>query len=101
MIEANMKYEELARKAFDNCSKYGDPFKYAAQERYDNFVPIPTLLGKRILSTILIKIIVSNQGKSGVDKFIELENKVWTSETQSEIISIIEKADTLFDKLYD
>lgn len=101
MTEANMKFEELARKAFDNCSKYGDPFKYAAQERYNNFVPIPTLLGKRILSTVLIKIIITHQSKNGVEKFIELENKVWTSETQKEIISIIETADALFDKLQD
>lgn len=101
MTEANMKYEELARKAFDNCSKYGDPFKYAAQERYDNFVPVPTLLGKRMLSTILIKLIISNQNRQEVRQFIELENKVWISETQSEIIKVIDKAISLYDKLQD
>ena len=94
-----MKYEELARKAFDDCGKYGDPFNYAAQERYSNFVPKPTLQGKRMLSTVLIKIIVSNQGKSEIPKFLELEDKVWKSETQEEVVSIIDEATKLLESI--
>jgi hypothetical protein len=100
-MDPAMKYEELAKKAFDNCQKYGDPFQYAAQERYVNFVPVPKLLGKRMLSTVLIKLIISNQGKAVSKDFINLEEKVWTSKTQEDIISIIEEASNLYDNIQD
>ncbi|WCC43997.1 hypothetical protein PJW08_09280 [Tenacibaculum finnmarkense] len=41
------RYEGLARAAFDNCGKYGDPFKIAAQDVYNSFVPKPTLTRKK------------------------------------------------------
>jgi hypothetical protein len=53
-----MRFEGLARAAFNNCMKFGDPFNYAAQEEFSNFIPAPNLKGKRILSTIFIKLII-------------------------------------------
>jgi len=87
-----MRYEGLARAAFNNCIKYGDPWGYAAQDRYADFVPTPTLTGRRALSTILIKLIIDNTQSPYLEGLRLLEEKVWSTETQEDIIDIINKA---------
>ncbi len=56
--DISFRYEGLARAAFNNCDKYGDPWGYTAQDFYSNFVPKPNLKGKRALSVILCKLII-------------------------------------------
>jgi hypothetical protein len=92
-----MRYESLARAAFDDCGKYGDPWGYAAQDRYTVFVREPIELdGKRTLSTILIKLIIDNEGTEYVDKLKILEEKVWKITTQQQAIEIIDAACKLY-----
>lgn len=48
-----MRYEGLARTAFDNCEKYGDPFSIAARKVYSKYVEVPKTEGNRNLSIVL------------------------------------------------
>ncbi len=96
-----MRYEDLARAAFNNCKKYGDPFGYAAQERYNNFVPKPNIIGKRTLSTVFIKLILDNLNSPYINDLKKLEDLVWESETQSEVIDIIDKGIEIVNKIED
>ncbi|MEQ8684228.1 MAG: hypothetical protein RIF36_00415 [Imperialibacter sp.] len=93
------RYEGLVRAAFDNCGKYGDPFKYAAQEVYDNFVGEITLRGRRALSTALIKLIVDNPENKAIDGLKSLENDVWEAKEQQDIIKIIDEAIEILKRL--
>lgn len=99
--DPGMRYEGLARAAFDNCIKAGDPWGYAAQETFNNFVPSPILAGKRALSTILIKIIIDSQFHPLSGQLIQLEERVWKANDQTEIIDIIDKAISIFKKTKD
>jgi len=36
------RYESLARESFNNCGKWGDPWGFAAQDFYSEFVNEPT-----------------------------------------------------------
>jgi hypothetical protein len=89
--DIGMRYEGLARFAFDNCGKYDDPWGYCAQERYNSFVPTPSFTGKRALTTVIIKLIINNPDNEHTDKLKELEESVWQAETQESIIEIIPK----------
>lgn len=92
-----MRYESLARAAFDDCGKYGDPWGYAAQDRYAVFTREPIGIdGKRALSTILIKLVVDNDGTEYTNKFKTLEENVWGITTQSQAIEIIDNACELY-----
>jgi len=85
------KYEGLVRAAFNNCNKYGDPWKCANQEFFNNFMP-PNLNGKRALSRALCKLIFDNKDTENIGELIKLEDTVWVSKTQSDIITIIDRA---------
>lgn len=89
--DPGFRYEGLARAAFDNCGKYGDPFGIAAQDVYNSFVPEPTLNGRKALSKVISKIITDNSQSEHKDALVQLEEDVWTAETQKEIITIIDK----------
>lgn len=91
-LDPGFRYEGLARAAFGNCDKYGDPFKIAAQDVYKNFVPEPTLNGKKALSKVLSQIITDNLENEHKDALVKLEENVWTSDTQEEIIIIIDES---------
>ncbi len=93
-----MRYEGLARFAFDNCLKYKDPWGYCAQERYSQFTPEPTLEGKRMLATIFIKLILNNQNSQYSEKLKDLENKIWESTTKDAIVEIIDATIIMFTK---
>ncbi|MCF8227364.1 MAG: hypothetical protein K9J24_00325 [Bacteroidales bacterium] len=92
-----MRYEGLARAAFDNCDKYDDPWKYAAQEKYNQFVKEVSIGGKRMLSTILLKIIFDYLNHSEVDKLIALEKSIWDATEQDQIIEIIDSASEILE----
>jgi len=94
-----MRFEGLARAAFNDCGKWNDPFGYAAQDRYVNFVPSPNLIGKRALSTIFIKLIIDNTQSPFIERLKELEDLIWATETQSEIIKIIDEGITILNKI--
>ena len=95
------RYEGLARAAFDNCGKYGDSFGIAAQDVYNSFVPEPTLNGKKALSKVLSKLIVDNSEGEHKDALVELEESVWTSETQQQIITIIDASIDILNQIQD
>lgn len=90
-IDPAFRYEALARFAFDNCSKYGDPWHYAAQEVYANFIPVIELKGRRILSAILNKLIFDNKNSKTCNDLIDIENSIWTATSQQDAIKIIDK----------
>lgn len=89
-----IRYDALARAAFKNCSDRGDPWKwYASHDFYSNFITEPTTeIGKRGLSTVLLKFIYDYPKIEETKKLIELEESVWASKTQSDIINIIDNA---------
>lgn len=95
-----MRYEGLARAAFNNCNKYGDPWGYAAQDRYADFVPSPNLTGKRALSTILIKLVIDNTNSPHFDDLRKLEEAVWITETQEGIVVIIDRAIEILNQIH-
>lgn len=98
-LDPAFRYEALARFAFDNCYKYGDPWKYAAQEVFGNFTPLVELKGKRILSTILQKLIYDNKDLDISKDLMEIENSVWEITSQKDAIEIIDKTLEILKKL--
>ena len=90
-IDPAFRFEDLARYAFDNCPKYGDPWGYAAQEVYINFVPNIEQKGQRILSTILNKLIYDNRNNRTCEELKKVENLIWSANSQSDAIAIISK----------
>ena len=94
-----MRFEGLTRAAFNNCNKYGDPWGYASQDKYSVFVSEPISLdAKRMLSTILVKLICDNQDSSFLEELIILDNAIWEAKTQNDIIAIIDKTIELLQK---
>lgn len=88
--DPGFRFEGLLRTIFDNCNKYGDPWGYAAQDVYNNFDPEPKLILKRALSVGLCKLIYDNREKGRIEELIVLEEKIWMSKSQNEIIDIID-----------
>lgn len=86
-----MRYEGLMRAIF-YCDKFNDPWRYAAQEFYNEFTDIPTLLGKRAISTALIKMVLDYPNSEKVEAIKDLEKRVWNAESQVDIINIIDEA---------
>lgn len=89
--EPSMRYESLARAAF-NCPKGGDPWGYAMQQNYDLFfVPGPKLEGKRALSTVLCKLIYDNKGSKHNIELKKLDDEIWDATATEQISDIIDK----------
>lgn len=85
-------YEGLARAAFDNCSKRGDPYKYAAQEVYGNFVDEIKLRGRRALAAVIAKVIIDHKSNQQALKvLIKLDDEIWELKTQDEVIDWLEE----------
>lgn len=94
-----MRYEALARAAFNNCGKYGDPWNYAAQDLYNHeFVREVTFSGKRALATVLVKLVIDYSGSDMEEKLKILEDRVWEAASQEQIISIIDEAIELLNE---
>lgn len=93
-------YEGLARAVFDNCNKYGDPFGLAAQDIYNNeFVPAPTVKGKRALSTVIIKMIIDHPNSEEVKVLRKIDDALWSASSQEEAINIIEQCIEIGERL--
>jgi len=90
--DPGFKFENLLRTIFDNCNKSGDPWGYASQDVYNNFLHKTNLRGKRALSTALCKLIYDNRTKPNIKEVINIEEKIWKAKTQSEIIEIIDNS---------
>lgn len=98
-LDPGMRFESFLREAFD-CRKMQDPWAYAGQEEYNNFIKVPTpLRGKRALSTALIALILKHKDSEIVDKLKELEDKVWELETQDQAIEIIDEGIAVLKEL--
>ncbi len=89
-VDPGFRFESLARIAFDNCLKSRDPWGYASQDVYNNFVSSFNLKGKRILATILTKLIYDFKDKSICNKLIIIEDSIWSASTQRDVVNIIE-----------
>ena len=94
-----MTYEGLGRTAF-NCGKAQDPFGLACQEDYSEYVPRPSIRGKRNLSIILTKFIIDHPQSEFVDELKALDDSIWDSDSQEEIIGIIERAKEIAVEIY-
>ncbi|KYG72825.1 hypothetical protein [Roseivirga echinicomitans] len=93
-------FEGIVRAAFDNCSKWGDPFGYAAQDRYANFVGDIKLRGKRILATTISKVIIDHKdNEEAVKKLRKLDDKIWELKEQGEVIDWLEKLKNEMEEL--
>ncbi len=85
-----MRYESLMRDAFE-CTKWQDPFGYAAQEFYGEFLEEPTTIrGKRALSAGVIALVVKFKGTDKEKALVALENQVWELKTQNEVIDFVD-----------
>lgn len=87
-----MRYEGLARAAFGNCSKGHDLWGYTSQDRYVNSIFAVGLEIKRMLSTVLIKLIVDHATHPSASRLKELEDRVWEAKEQSDIVEIVDEA---------
>jgi hypothetical protein len=87
------RFKGLVRSVFGKCSKNGDPWAYAAQDHYTQFMPEPpTLYAKRALPTVVIKMIIDHKAnKAIVDKLKILEDQVWDLKNQKGSIALIDK----------
>lgn len=84
-----MRYEDLARFAFD-CGKWGDPWAYAAQEVYHGAFMKPDVdRSKKILSTILTVLIYKNRDSDLKDRLLKIEKRIETITTQTDILGVI------------
>jgi hypothetical protein len=85
--DAAFLYEGLARAAFDNCSKAQDPWGYAKQEVYDNFVGEISLRGKRALSAIIAKVIIDkSKHENEIERLTNLDDNIWELENQEDVL---------------
>ncbi len=95
-----MRYEGLARAVF-KCGKWKDPWGYAAQDCFTQFVPSMSLEGKRALSTIIIKIILDFPEIEEKNDLKKLEDTVWDSNSQDQAIDIIDKTIEIYNSVLD
>lgn len=85
------RYESLARESFNNCKKWGDPWGYAAQDFYNEFVHEPTTVrGKRALNTILAQLILKFQGSDIEESLKQQETLIDNLNTQREVIGLVD-----------
>jgi hypothetical protein len=100
-MQIHMRYEGLVRSVFGNVSKYGDPWGYAAQDHFAQFVQEPpTLYAKRSLSTVVIKMIIDHQtDKVIIEELRKLEDKVWSLQNQTQSIKLIDELIAVAKKL--
>jgi hypothetical protein len=92
----SMKFEGLARAAFDNCDKYGDPFGIAHQEIFGFEGPehqTPTTRFRRALVLVLVKLVIRYPDN---DQLKELEKRAWTANSQEEVSDIIVSASQVY-----
>ena len=89
-----LRFEGIAKAILPANDKYGDKWEYAHQEFYDNNLTTNiTLEGRRALSTIIILLIDKIDKKTTFNELKSIDNNLWKSTNQDEIISIIEKID--------
>jgi len=85
------RFESLARETFGNCRKYGDPWNYAHQEFFSEFMDEPTsILGKRALATILTQLVFQYKDTEICDPLKAIENSIFEANTQGDVIAIID-----------
>lgn len=94
-------YENLVRAAFDNCRKYEDPFGLAHQELYGQALAEP--IGHDIKFGISIALRkVSHQFRDNEERsnqLMELDQSVWSANSQDDIINVLESAADIFHEL--
>ncbi|WP_295720501.1 hypothetical protein [Mucilaginibacter sp.] len=94
------RYESLAREAFDNCGKWGDPWGYAAQDVYNEFIEEPTTVrGKKILDTILVALILKHKGVPILDSLKDIQNTIADAQSQNDVIVIVDNTIELLRSL--
>jgi hypothetical protein len=87
-----MRFEGLARAAFDDCNKYGGPFEIANQEIFRFKGPGYDEIAdefRRALVLVLVKLVIRYPHNG---TFKELEKRAWTVKTPDEVDEIIQSA---------
>jgi hypothetical protein len=87
-----MRFEGLARAAFDNCNKYGGPFSIAHQEVFGFKSPGYNEMTdefRRALILVLVKLVIRYPEN---EAFKELEKRTWTASNPDEVDEIIQLA---------
>lgn len=86
------RFESLAREAFGNCRKYGDPWNYAHQEFFSEFVKEPvSLRGQRALATILTQLVFQYKDTEICDQLKIVEDSIFEATSQKDVIKIIDE----------
>jgi len=91
-LNTSGRYESLARFAFNNCRKKGDPWWYAGEIVGDIFVLHPLDYAKKALSTILKILIWGYRDSDFLDELIILEKNSCEAKSHGEIIGILDRA---------
>lgn len=94
-----MRFEGLARAAFDDCGKYGGPFRIANQEVFGFKRPDHTEITdefRRALILVLVKLVISHPDN---ETFKELEERAWTAKSPEEVDEIIQSASQIYMSL--
>jgi hypothetical protein len=87
-----MRFEGLARAAFDDCNKYGGPFSIAHQEVFGFKSPDYNEMTdqfRRALILVLVKLVIRYPENETLK---ELEKRAWTANTPDKVDEIIQSA---------
>lgn len=96
MIDPAYLYEQLARYAFNNCSKAKDPWGIAKQEYYSVFVEAHRLNeAKLILGKVFVGLLLKQNSTEDTQKFLVLEDKIHHCKNQTDFLKLINKAFTI------
>lgn len=89
-----LQFEMLADFAF-NCDRGDDPWNTTKDSILEHGIPSESL--KRNINRILIKLILDNKTNSKVNKFLELEERLWDASSQEISVIVEETIETLTD----
>jgi hypothetical protein len=92
-----MQFEGLARAAFNQCDKYGDPFGIAYQEILSYKAPEHKIIKdefRRALIIVLIKMVLDNPGNA---ELLKLEKAAWTVEKSEDVQVIVQSAIRIYE----
>ena len=81
----------MPESIYNDCDKHGDPFGYAAQEFFTNFVEAPNKKGKAGLTHIVSKVIEDFPDSEYEEELEDILDRAINVETQREVIDIVDE----------
>lgn len=89
-------YENVARFAFNNCAKYGDPWKIAAQEVHNVFCDVNrNTEAKQNLHKIFVGLILKTKSEIANKNLLKLETLINNCKSQNDFNQLILKANKI------